>query len=152
MNVAWILVIILLVSAIGGAANGILVYGGVIAPKTIKKTVDVGGKNVEVKMWVPGVVGQTIIGAISGFLIYCIYSQPALIVGTGVPADLTLYQIAMSILAGLGGSIAINGLIEKKQWQSLAPVLKDKDPKTAQSTAELYAGGSRPFQVMQTLE
>jgi hypothetical protein len=150
MNVVLALVIVTLFAAIGGIGYGILTYGGAILPKKEVQRVKVGPKGnqkeIEVSMWLPGIIGHGFIGLLSGLTIFCVYSAPSVVVTTNDGFSLTFYMLGSALLAGLGGSTAINELIEKRQWAKLAPVLENSDP-----TESASATGGKPVEALRML-
>jgi hypothetical protein len=151
MNVLMALGIVVLAAAIGGIGHGFLAYGGAVMPKFEPHTVKIGSigsqKNVVVTMWIPGILGAALFGAITGLAIFCIYTAPTVFVNLGGTIDLTFYNIGTALIAGLGGTVAVNELIEKKQWAKLAPALQQSDP--AKQT--IIASGQRPIEALRML-
>ena len=131
MNVVQWLLVLFCVGAFGGIIQGFMTFDGFIFPDIVKRNIQVvEGQDTRVTMFAPGVVGQMLVGGVAGVLVFCIYSQPAVNLGWSTHMNITLYQFGTVLLAGVGGSVAIKELVEKKQWQKLAPVLKAADPAT----------------------
>ena len=150
MNVVLALLVVALAATVGGIGYGVLTYGGAILPKQEVQKVKVGPKDnqkeVEVSLWMPGVIGHGFVGLLSGLIIFCVYSAPTIVVTTNSSFDLTFYMLGSALLAGLGGSTAINELVEKRQWAKLAPVLEKSDP--AESAT---ASGGKPVEALRLL-
>jgi hypothetical protein len=152
VNVVIALIVVAIVGAIGGIGHAVITYGGTIFPKKDVQTVKVGPandqKDVEVTLWLPGVVGEAFIGLLSGLLVFCVYAAPTEVVAASTTVSLTFYSIGTILLAGLGGTAAINQLVEKNQWSKLAPVLEQSDPATR---AIATTGGAKPREVLKML-
>jgi hypothetical protein len=150
MNVVLALLIVALFAAVGGVGYGVLTYGGAILPKKEVQKVNVGPKDnqkeIEVSLWLPGIIGHGFVGLLSGLTIFCVYSAPSVVVTTNDSFNLTFYMLGSALLAGLGGSTAINELVEKRQWAKLAPVLENSDPSEKAS-----ATGGKPVEVLRML-
>lgn len=151
MNVLLALGVVALAAALGGVGHGFQTYGGAVLPKTETKRVTVGPtgatKTVSVTLWLPGVVGQALFGALSGVVVFCVYTAPTKVVTLTGSYDLTFYAIGTALLAGLSGSVAVNDLIEKRQWSKLAPVLEERDPNTNPDVAS----GAKPIETLRML-
>jgi hypothetical protein len=153
MSVVVVLLLIAIGGGVGGAGFGLLTYGGIIMPKTITHDITVGSEGatqkVPFKMFVPGVIGHVVIGALSAVIIYCVYAGSSIVLSWKTVTALTLYQFGIALLTGLSGSKAINDLIEKQQWAQLAPVLKQSDPSA--NPLPMQGSALRPFQAMQLM-
>ena len=150
MNVILALFVVALFAALGGTGYGVLTYGGAILPKKEVQKVNVGPKGnqkeIEVSLWLPGIIGHAFVGLLSGVTIFCVYSAPSVVVTTNNGFNLTFYMLGSALLAGLGGSTAINQLVEKRQWAKLAPVLENSTPTPGSPVA-----GGKPVEALRML-
>lgn len=118
--------VFVLVAGFGGMINGLMFYGGFVAPRMIKKRIPVGKENKTetVDLFMVGVFGNFLIGMTSGALLYTIWrwGQP---VFQDLPALPTGDQLFWMLVVGLGGTTFIDSVISQIQWKALVPVLNN---------------------------
>ncbi|HMH70318.1 MAG TPA: hypothetical protein VK502_02875 [Candidatus Saccharimonadales bacterium] len=150
MNAIVAAIISIVMGAIGGIGYAYYAYGGVVKPQAIKRDIPLGSAagatTVRMVMWVPGAMGHTVFGAITGLVVFGTYTAPSVAVTWGTTMSFAWYHVVIALLAGLGGSGAVGGLIDQKQWKRIAPVLQ-KLPSTNQPSVE----APRAFQALQDI-
>ena len=121
MNGVLVLQLFMLVAGSGGVINGLMFYGGFIAPRKVQREIPIGqdGKTQQVSMMLLGVFGSFLIGAMSGLLLYFIQTgnQPILQASASWPSG---HQMTLMLLVGLGGTTFIDAAINAVQWKNLA--------------------------------
>lgn len=131
MNVVLALLLIALTGLVGGIGHGFMADKGAVLPRLETKDVKVApdsAATVPTTIWRPGIIGHAIVGILASLVVFCVFSAPAVLVGSTATVALTLYMVGTSLLAALGGSVAIDELIKKRQWSSLAPTLEQMTP------------------------
>jgi hypothetical protein len=103
-----------LAGAIGGVVNALLSNNGFILPRSVPST---GGGTI----WMPGVIGNVIVGAVAAVLSWGLYGS-----GAGVPmlsavkVDLTWAGFAAATLVGVGGSRWLSAEVDKQLLRDAA--------------------------------
>lgn len=125
MNVLQALLIVALSGAVAGVAHGVILYGGVVLPGRLKdKKIPQGdGTSLSVTLFVPGVFGHILIGAIGGVLVFC-YEHNELAFSTAAKYAPTLGDISFALVIGLTGSVGLNLWMDRKDLLGL----KVQDP------------------------
>lgn len=151
MNVFRALLLVALFGGMGGLGYALTSYGGFIKPQAVTKTVTVGsGANKtrhKVVMWSPGVIGDCLIGAITGVAVFAVYVNPTAVIARDTAVSMTMYGLGTILIAGLSGAAAINQMVKNKQWTQLAPVLAQVDP----SGPKPATSASTPVQTLNLL-
>jgi hypothetical protein len=141
--------------AIGGLANGLYGYDGLILPQRVQLPIKLIGENLnqaEVKATIfqLGFIGNLIMGAISGFAVLGISTQlkDTILIGPG-PAGtaavlFTVGQLAASVIAGFGGAKAIAATNENKLLRSITATSAADGPNQALAAAAPFA---RPLEL-----
>ena len=122
MNVILAAQLYMLMAGIGGLGNGLLNYGGFAVPRIVRSTIDVKlrdtTKRVQVKLLMPGVIGNVMIGWISGLVVF-LWAQGDAPVTQNLATSPTGVHLLGALLAGLLGTAFLDFVLDHFQQKTL---------------------------------
>jgi hypothetical protein len=142
MNVPLALLTCMLVGSFGGLIHGLIIYGGVIFPKTMpKKKVKLEKSTLLVTLWVPGSLLHIMIGLGAGFAAFCGINHEVLF-GWSIVHVPSGEEMLAAFSLGLAGSLGLNKYIDKKNLLGIVEEVEPGETQAEDNTDD--AEGSRP--------